>query len=54
MKITRQGRKYNYDYQNIIVQGSLHRSLKNLSQIEELPMGKMIQKLIENYESSSK
>ena len=54
MKITRQGKKYEYDYKQILVKGKYHKSLQNLSKKEELPMGEMIQKLVENYENSNR
>lgn len=54
MKITRQGKKYEYDYKQILIKGKYHRSLQTLSQKEDLPMGKMIQKLVEYYENSNR
>lgn len=54
MKITRQGKKYEYDYMTLLIKGEYHRQLKKLSETENLPMGKMISKLVEHYESSSK
>lgn len=53
MKIVRQGKQYEYDYNTIIVKGEYHRQLLSLSKKEKLPMGKMIMKLIENYENSN-
>ena len=54
MKITRQGKKYEYDYKTLLVKGKYHSQLKRLSESENLPMGKMISKLVEYYESSCK
>jgi hypothetical protein len=54
MKITRLGKKYEYDYMTLLIKGEYHRKLKSLSEIENLPMGKMISKLVEHYESSNR
>lgn len=54
MKIIRQGKEYDYDYKTLLIKGEYHRALKSLSDKENKPMGQMILKLIESYESSSK
>jgi hypothetical protein len=52
MKLKRNGRDYEYDYLTIVVKGEYHRALKSLSEKENIPMGKLIKKLVEHYESS--
>jgi hypothetical protein len=54
MKMIRQGKEYDYDYKQILVKGKYHKSLQTLSKKEDLPMGKMIQKLVEHYENSNR
>ena len=54
MKLKRNGREYDYDYSTIIVKGEYHRALKSLSEKENVPMGKLIKKLVEHYESSNR
>jgi hypothetical protein len=53
MKIVRKGREYDYDYKSIVVKGIYHNTLKNLSEKENIPMGKLIKKLVEFYENSN-
>lgn len=52
MKLKRNGKDYEYDYNTIVIKGEYHRALKSVCEREELPMGKMIQKLVEHYENS--
>lgn len=53
MKITRNGKKYDYDYKTIILKGKYHRSIQEASNKENLPIGEMIIKLLEYYENSN-
>lgn len=52
MKLKRNGKDYEYDYLTIIVKGEYHRALKSLSEKENIPMGKLIKKLVDHYEDS--
>ncbi len=52
MKLKRNGKEYEYDYQTIVIKGEYHRALRGICDKEELPMGRMIKKLVEHYESS--
>ena len=54
MKIIRQGKNYEYDYKTLVLKGKYHRQLKKLSELENIPMGRLISKLVEHYESSCK
>lgn len=47
MKMKRKGREYDYDYKLLILKGDIHLKLKSLSKQAKIPMGKMIDKLIE-------
>ena len=48
MRIVRQGKEYEYDYKTILIKGEYYNALKEVSQKENTPMGKMIKKLIQN------
>lgn len=52
MKLKRNGKEYNYDYHNIIIKGLYYKKVKQLADKHKLPIGKMINKLVEHYESS--
>ena len=47
MKMKRNGREYDYDYKLLIIGGEIHKKLKALSKEEKMPMGKLIDKLID-------
>jgi predicted DNA-binding ribbon-helix-helix protein len=50
MKIVRKGKEYDYDYKTIYLQGNQHRPLKELAEKHNMSIGRMIMKLIKNYE----
>ena len=52
MKIKRQGKEYNYDYKHLIIKSEYYTNLQKLAKKHDLPMGRMINKLVEEYESS--
>jgi hypothetical protein len=52
MRIVRKGKEYDYDYKTIYLQGNQHRPLKELAEKHNMSIGRMIMKLIKNYEVS--
>jgi galactose-1-phosphate uridylyltransferase len=52
MKLKRHGKEKVYDYKTLFLHGKHHKKLKELSDKEHVPMGKLISKLIDHYESS--
>jgi hypothetical protein len=51
MKVKRNGKELVYDYKTLFLHGKHHKKLKDLSDKEQVPMGKLISKLIDHYES---
>lgn len=50
----RNGKSFEYDYKTLFLHGKHHRALKELSEKEKIPMGKLITKLISFYESHTR
>ena len=50
MKLKRNGKEYDYDYKNIVLKGLYYKRLKKLADEHNLPLGKMINKLVEDYD----
>jgi len=48
MKIVRDGREYDYDYKFLYVKGSTHKKIKGLAQRNNLSIGAMIDKMLED------
>jgi hypothetical protein len=48
MKMKRNGRNYDYPYKNVILHENTHRRLKKLSVEWELPMTRVIKKLLDD------
>jgi hypothetical protein len=54
MKCVRKGREYEYPYKTIVIKEKYHKSLKGLSDKENIPMGILIKKLVDFYENSNR
>ena len=52
MKIKRNGKEYDYEYKLVMLNGRHYKRLKDLSDKEKMPMGKLIMKLIDLYEGN--
>jgi len=52
MKLKRNGKHYDYPYKTIFVKDNQHAALQRVAKKNKLPLGKMIIKLVEHYESS--
>jgi len=52
MKLKRNGKRYEYDYNAVVMKGEYFRALKILAEKENKPLGKMISILVKHYESS--
>lgn len=48
------GKEYKYDYRVITLRGDHYERLKSVAKKENSSMARLINKLIENYESNSK
>jgi hypothetical protein len=51
MKIVRKGKEYDYPYKTIFVKDNQHEALQRVAKKNNTPLGKMIIKLVEHYES---
>jgi hypothetical protein len=52
MKLKRNGKRYDYDYNAVVMKGEYFRALQKLAKQHKQPLGKMISILVEHYESS--
>ena len=52
MKLKRNGKRYDYDYNAVVMKGEYYRALKKIAEKENKPLGIMISILVKHYESS--
>ena len=52
MKIVRKGKEYDYPYKTIFVKDNQHEALQRVAKKNNLPLGRMIIKLVDFYESN--